>query len=200
LSKVLLKYIPEEAMPLIQQWYGQLPFHLRITKARKTKFGDFRPAFQGKPNRVSVNGDLNKYHFLITLTHEIAHVACWEQFKGRVNPHGIEWKSIYSDMLKQLMAKVTFPKDVATALKKHLKLPKASSCSDPDLYKVLKRYNGESELVFLDSILEGQEFDFQGRHFKRGKKRRTRIECIELKTNKVYLISGHAEVGKLTDV
>jgi SprT protein len=196
LSKVLLKYIPQEAMPLIQQWYGQLPFHLRITKARKTKFGDFRPAFQGKPNRVSVNGNLNQYHFLITLTHEIAHVACWEQFKGRVNPHGIEWKTIYSDMLKQLMAKANFPNDIEIALRKHLKRPKASSCSDPELFKILKQYDPHSPAVFLDSLVEGEEFIFQERVFKRGSKRRTRIECTELKSGRTYLISGHAEVEK----
>ena len=198
MSKVLLKYIPEESMQLIQQWYGQLPFHLRISKARKTKFGDFRPAFQGKPNRVSVNGNLNQYHFLITLTHEIAHVACWEQHKGRVNPHGIEWKTIYSDMLKQLMAKVSFPNDIAIALRKHLNQPKASSCSDPELFKILKKYDQYSDTVFLDSLSEGEEFIFQERVFKRGNKRRTRIECSESKSGRTYLISGHAEVEKFT--
>lgn len=183
-------------MPLIQQWYEQLPFHLRITKARKTKFGDFRPAFQGKPNRVSVNGDLNQYHFLITLTHEIAHVACWEQFKGRVNPHGIEWKTIYSSMLQELMAITEFPQDISLALSKHLKRPKASSCSDPDLFKILKRYDSNSSTIFLDSLMEGEAFSFQERIFKRGSKRRTRIECLELNSGKTYLISGHAEVEK----
>lgn len=196
MSKVLLKYIPEEAVQLIQQWYGQLPFHLRISKARKTKFGDFRPAFQGKPNRVSVNGNLNQYHFLITLTHEIAHVACWEQFKGRVNPHGIEWKTIYSDLLKQLMVKVSFPSDIAVALRKHLNQPKASSCSDPELFKVLRRYDDHSDTVFLDSLAEGDEFIFQERVFTKGNKRRTRIACLEFKSGKTYLISGHAEVEK----
>ena len=196
MSKVLLKYIPSESLPLIQQWYERLPFHLRITKARKTKFGDFRPAFQGIPNRVSVNGDLNQYHFLITLTHEIAHVACWEQFKGKVSPHGIEWKIIYSDMLKQLIAITEFPQDVSAALQRHLQRPKASSCSDPELFKVLKRYDPDSSTVFLDSLEQGEGFIFQERVFKRGSKRRTKIESVELKSGKTYLISGHAEVEK----
>ena len=198
MSKVLLKYIPEEAMPLIQKWYDQLPFHLRITKARKTKFGDFRPAFQGKPNRVSVNGNLNQFHFLITLTHEIAHVACWEKFKGKVNPHGIEWQMMYAELLKQLLATVKFPSDIQAALQIHITCPKASSCSDPELFKVLRRYDFNLDSVFLESIPEGELFNFQERIFKRGKKRRTRFECIELKSQKTYLISGHAEVDKIT--
>lgn len=195
MSKVLLKYIPEHALPLIKHWYNELYFHLRITKSRKTKFGDFRPAFQGKPNRISVNGDLNKYHFLITLVHEIAHVACWEKFNSKVNPHGKEWKNIYSNKLKSIMEEVPFPEDVKLAMEKHLRRPKASSCSDPSLFKTLKKYNPENDLVFLDELMEGEKFVFQeDRIFKRGRKRRTRIECSELNTGKIYLISGHAEV------
>lgn len=195
MSKVLLKYIPEQALPLIQLWYSTLNFHLRITKSRKTKFGDFRPAFRGKPNRISVNGDLNQYHFLITLVHEIAHVACWEKYSSKVNPHGKEWKNIYSEKLKAIMGEVPFPADVKLALEKHLKRPKASSCSDPDLFKVLKNYNPKSDLIFLEEVAEGDDFVFQeDRIFRRGRKRRTRIECLEIKTNKIYLISGHAEV------
>jgi len=44
--------------------------------------------------------------------------------------------------------------------------------------------------------MEGVEFIFQDRIFKKGSKRRTRIECLELKSGKTYLISGHAEVEK----
>lgn len=195
MSKVLLKYIPSEALPLIQYWYNELNFHLRITKTRKTKFGDFRPAFNGKPNRISVNGDLNQYHFLITLVHEIAHVACWEKYNSKVNPHGREWKGIYSNMLREIKEVVPLPTDIKLALKEHLKLPKASSCSDPELFKILKKYNPESDHIFLDSLDEGKSFIFQNdRVFRKGKKRRTRIECLELSSGKTYLISGHAEV------
>ena len=200
MSKVLLKYIPGEALPLINNWYEQLHFHLRITKSRKTKFGDFRPAFQGKPNRISVNGDLNQYHFLVTLVHEIAHVACWEKYNSKVNPHGREWKNIYSEMLKEIIEVVPFPKDVMKALQAHLHRPKASSCSDPEFFMVLKKYNNASDLEFLDTVSEGETFLFQGeRLFKRGKKRRTRIECLEMKTGKIYLISGHAEVQPIVN-
>ena len=102
-------------------------------------------------------------------------------------------------MLKQLMAETEFPQDVSIALRKHLKRPKASSCSDPELFKILKRYDPHSLAVFLDSLIEGEEFIFQERVFKRGSKRRTRIECSELKSGRIYLISGHAEVEKFVN-
>lgn len=199
MSKVLLKYIPESALSLVNSWYREYDFHLRISKSRKSKFGDFRPAYQGKPNRISVNGDLNQYHFLITLTHEIAHVACWTKYKSTVNPHGAEWKNIYSQMLKQLMSAVEFPEDVNHSLIKHLNRPKASSCSDPDLFKVLKRYNASSNTVFLEELEQGEHFTLhETRIFSKGKKRRTRFECVELKSQKLYLVSGHAEVERLS--
>lgn len=199
MSKILLKYVPESSLELISKWYQEYPFHLRISKSRKSKFGDFRPAFQGKPNRISVNGDLNQYHFLITLTHEIAHVATWMKYQSKVNPHGKEWKSIYSGMLQELMQRIEFPSDVASALTVHLSSPKASSCSDPSLFKVLKRYNPSSNLIFVEELEEGDHFILQqNRVFVRGRKRRTRFECIELKSKKLYLVSGHAEVEKIT--
>ncbi|HAD34265.1 MAG TPA: hypothetical protein DCF44_07170 [Chitinophagaceae bacterium] len=45
---------------------------------------------------MSVNGNLNSYHFLITLLHEIAHMLVWEQFRNRVKPHGLEWKHVFA--------------------------------------------------------------------------------------------------------
>ena len=195
MSVVLAKYIPAAAIPLITEWYKTHHFHLRITKSRSSKFGDFRPAFNDKPNRISVNGDLNQYHFLITLTHEIAHVATWNKFKSKVNPHGKEWQSIYSNLLKTLLAKVEFPEDVSTALRRHLDRPKASSCSDPKLFKTLAKYNKNQSAVFLESLDEGAIFSVRGKRvFAKGKKRRTRYECLEISSQKTYLVSGHAEV------
>jgi len=196
MSKVLLKYIPEEAIPLVSKWFKAYQFHLRITKSRTSKFGDFRPAFKGKPNRISVNGDLNKYHFLITLTHEAAHAACWEKHKGKVLPHGVEWQNIYAKLLKEAIAIVSFPGDLLIALKRHLNKPKASSCSDPKLYKAIKIYDEvESDHIYLDSLNLGELFTVNGKKiFRKGIKRRSRYQCEELKTKRLYLVSGHAEV------
>ena len=39
-----------------------------------------------------MNNNLNKYSFLITITHEIAHMMIWEKHQNKVDPHGEEWK------------------------------------------------------------------------------------------------------------
>jgi hypothetical protein len=177
------------------KWYNEHHFHLRISKSRTSKFGDFRPAFKEKPNRISVNGDLNQYHFLVTLTHEVAHVANWNQHKNKVSPHGKEWQNTYSELLKELLQTVDFPDDLLTALNRHLKRPKASSCSDPILFKSLSNYNQQQKSIFLEDLPEGIVFSTRGsRIFKKGKKRRTRYECLEVNSQRIYLVSGHAEV------
>lgn len=191
----MLKYIPESSLPLVGKWFEEYDFHLRITKSRRTKFGDFRPAYQNQPNRISVNGDLNPYHFLLTLTHEAAHAATWQQHQNKVSPHGKEWKTQYAKMLLEVLQMVQFPEDLKVAISQHLKRPKASSCNDPELYKILKKYDNGDELLFLEDLPEKATFKVHGkRTFIKGKKRRTRFECIEKSTKRVYLISGHAPV------
>ncbi|MEQ8908216.1 MAG: SprT-like domain-containing protein [Vicingaceae bacterium] len=195
---VLLKYIPEASLPLVAEWLKAYKLHLKISKSRKTKLGDFRPANGGKPARISVNGDLNPYHFLITLTHEVAHAAVWEKYRRKALPHGKEWQNTYSQMLDQMRKRVDFPKELNAALDQHLNQPKASSCSDPNLYRALKKLNPQTNEVLLEDLAEGSIFSFhKKRVFKKGAKRRSRFECVDQKNKKLYLISGLAEVEKI---
>lgn len=197
MSEVLKKYIPEEAIPLISQWFKEYKFHLRITKKRQTKLGDFRPSLKGEQHKISVNGDLNRYHFLITLTHEIAHAAVWNKYRNKVAPHGIEWKTTYSNYLKKVTEVVPFPTDLQKSLTKHLNSPKASSCSDPELYIALKKYD-TIQKIHLEDLSLGDYFVVgKNKKFKKGNKRRSRYECVSLDNGKLYLVSAHAEVKKI---
>lgn len=195
MSEVLKKYVPEEAISLMGEWLIENRIHLRISKPRKTKLGDFRPGNKKQAHKISVNGDLNKFHFLITFTHEVAHAITWNRYKRSVNPHGTEWKTCYSHLLAILMSQVSFPAELVNELKIHMNQPKASSCSDPRLYKALKRYNPVSDLVFLEEIPEGDLFIFnKSRTFRKGSKRRTRFECFDVNKKRMYYVSAHAEV------
>lgn len=200
MSTILLKYVPKEAIPLIAHWLKVYQLHLTISKSRISKLGDFRPAFKGKPNRISVNGDLNAHHFLITLCHEVAHAAVWEKYGRKVMPHGKEWQDSYREILLEMSGIVTFPPKVEAAIKQHLKRPKASSCSDPKLYKVLKAFDdGNEELIFLEELEEGSRFIIHNkRSFRKGKKRRSRYECVCLENKKLYFVSAHAEVQPIS--
>lgn len=197
---ILKKYFPEASIPWVVEQIKAHNFHFRISKSRKTKLGDFRPAQRGEPAKISVNGDLGSFHFLITFTHEVAHAVNWKNYGRKVAPHGKEWKQTYQEMMYELIDQDLFPDSLKPHLLKHLSRPKASSCSDPDLYKVLSRFESKEEVTFLEDLKEGSYFQLNGsRLFIKGKKRRSRFECKHPKNGKVYLVSGHAIVEEITN-
>jgi len=193
--KVLEDYMPFDAVEIASKWWNELGFDLKISKGRQSKLGDFRPAHRGKNSRISVNGDLGPNHFLITYTHEVAHAMVWEKYGRKVDPHGIEWRNTYSELLNQLLQLQVFPDDLVDEIEKHASQPKASSCSDPRLYKLLSKFEKGDHILFLEDLQEGEVFSIgKKRRFVKGKRRRTRYECRSLDNQRLYFVSGHAEV------
>jgi hypothetical protein len=114
----------------------------------------------------------------------------------RVQAHGNEWKSFYSLLLKDFLEMKVFPAEVESRLRYSINDLPASSCSDEELMRLLRKYDHEeSGLVMVEQIQEGQLFDIgEGRLFKKGKKLRKRYQCLEVKTGRLYLFSGIYEV------
>ena len=69
----LAAYVPEGSLEPVLEYLHRYKIHLTITKERNSILGDYRHAINQKNHRISVNGNLNKYAFLVTLLHEIAH-------------------------------------------------------------------------------------------------------------------------------
>lgn len=192
---ILQQYLPQESLPILEKWFKQRPFRLTISKKRTTKFGDYRAATAQLPHRISVNANLNPYAFLITLTHEFAHLLVFTKFGHRVKAHGIEWKTEFKLLMNVLLSKGIFPPHLKTVLQKHLLNPAASSARDVDLIAALKEYDPPSNLVQLATLNEKETFILNDKRlFIKGKKRRTRYVCKEIATQKEYLIHGVAEV------
>ncbi|MGI9138821.1 MAG: SprT-like domain-containing protein, partial [Sediminibacterium sp.] len=84
---------------------------------------------------------MNKYEFLITLLHELAHLLCFEQYRNRVEAHGKEWKTIYGSLLAAFIKLDVFPEDINKALKKTLLNPAATANGETKLLLVLRKYN-----------------------------------------------------------
>lgn len=198
--EAIKKFIPEKSAQLVLDYLKQHKVHLTVTRERKSVLGDYRHATTYNAHRISVNGTLNKYSFLITLIHELAHLLTFMQFENRVDPHGKEWKRIYGLLLKDFLTSEVFPIDLLHALNQSLHDLPASSCSDEKLMRVLKKYDLKlNGLVMVEQIGEGRIFDAgKGKMFKKGKKLRTRYQCIEVATGKLYLFSPIYEV-KATD-
>lgn len=195
--QALANYLPEGAFEPVVQLIHQYKVHLTVTRARKSVLGDYRHPFMGSNHKITVNGNLNQYEFLITLLHELAHLLCFEQHRNRVEAHGKEWKNFYGSLLKAFIDLDLFPDDITKSLKKTLLNPAATANGETALLLVLRRYNPlkKAGVVVLAHLADGTLFkEIKGRTFRKIKLRRKRIECIEIATGNIYLFSALSEV------
>lgn len=196
--KVLEKYLPPEAAPLIGRWIDYFKCEFKISRNRNSKFGDYRSPYGGKGHRISVNYDLNPYAFLVTTVHEFAHLHTWNEHKQKAKPHGTEWKTNFKKMMQPFFEKDIFPADIKRAIINYLDNPAASSCSDLNLYRALRKYDPpkESEAILtVEKVPLKALFKLKdGRVFRKDEKLRKRFKCTEVATRRIYLFSPVAEV------
>jgi hypothetical protein len=191
----LLDYLSPEVFDILLPYLEKNEVGIRICRPRKTKLADFRPKFKKNGHRISINNDLNKYYFSITMVHEVAHLITWMKYESSVLPHGVQWQYEYKKLMNEVLLVVDWPKKLIYALNNHLTRVNASTCTDPALFKTLNELNeGEFQLKYLESLEVGTIFSFNGRVFKKGKKLRTRHKCLEMNSSRNYLINGIAQV------
>lgn len=193
----LQSYLPPGSFDDVLYYLQHHHVHLTITRKRQSILGDYRHALTDKNHRISINGNLNKYAFLITLLHELAHLFTYEQFGHRVQAHGQEWKNEFSKILAKFLLQNIFPADIKKALLHTLQNPAASSCGDEKLLRVLHNYDEKKEGIHLvEQLPDGALFEIKGgRIFKKGEKIRKRYKCVEVKTGRFYLFSAVYEVN-----
>ncbi len=192
----LATFLPEGSFENVVHYLHQHKVHLTVTRERKSVLGDYRNAVHGKNHRITVNGNLNKYAFLITLLHELAHLLTHEQYGHRVAAHGKEWKKLYAQLLADFIEKKIFPADIENELRRSLTNPAASSCAEESLMRVLRKYDErKKDLCFIEELPAGTFFKIRdGRIFQKGEKLRKRFKCREKNTGHVYLFSPIYEV------
>lgn len=196
--QAIQQFLPEHTFEKILPHLRAYPLHLVVSRDRKTVQGNYRPPLpNGRQHRISVNGNLNPYSFLITLLHELAHLYTFVQHGSRVAAHGPEWKKMFSMLLADFLAIKIFPEEIQHALYRYLSNMKASTCTDPQLYKTLKKYDvaEEDKKIFVEDIPEGKHFALaDGRVFQKLSKRRTRYTCLEISSGHHYIFPGIVEV------
>ena len=192
----LQNYLPPGTYEAVLSYLRQYKVHLTVARERKSILGDYRHRTHRDNHRISVNGNLNTYSFLITLLHELAHLLTFEEFGNKVLAHGREWKTIYAKMLAQFLQHKIFPADIESELLQSLESPAASTCAEDSLLRVLRKYDAEeSDRSLVEEIALNGLFRLNdGRVFKKGEKLRKRYKCIEVRTGKVYLFSPVYEV------
>lgn len=194
-SEILKKYLPEETVMLISEWIIEFDFKLKITKERKTRLGDYTSPRGDLNHTITINYNLNKYAFLITLVHEVAHLVTFNEHKNTVNPHGTEWKRNFQKLMQPFLTPDIFPLEVFAALRKYLQNPAASSCSDIHLLRTLKLHDEDKSTIFLEHLPINTVFLYNGsRIFKKGERIRKRYKCIEIKSGVIFLFNPITEV------
>jgi len=188
-------YLPPGTYEAVLAYLSQYKVHLTVARDRKSVLGDYRHRTSQDNHRISVNGNLNSWSFLITLLHELAHLLAFEHFGNDIMAHGKEWKRVYGGLLDQFLQKKIFPSDIELELLRSLQNPGASSCAEDGLLRVLRRYDKQSHHRLVEELAINTLFrTSDGRVFQKGEKLRKRFKCAEVKTGKVYLFSPVYEV------
>ena len=196
----LQDFIPPASFDQVTQLLIHDNLVVKIKKERKTRHGDYRRLPNGI-HQITINSNLNIYRFLITLIHEIAHFEAYKTYGKMIKPHGLEWKSVFQHLMLPFIRPEVFPNDVLPLLAMHFKNPKASSDSDPVLALKLKQYDTPNGKTFIFEVPQGSTFQlYNGKLFRKGPKRRTRFECTELSSGRLYVFNPNAEVDLIEKV
>jgi SprT protein len=206
MRKILDPHLPEKSIGFIIDWLIGQKVQLRISSTRTSKLGDYRPPRPGSIPRISVNHNLNKFAFLITLVHEMAHhmvlgginerhfVISFRK-KNRPKPHGAEWQSHYRNLMVPFLSPDIFPQEIMVVMKQYLGNPKASTTADQKLFRILKNYDKPDGSEFIDKLPFDAVFYLRdGRSFRKKEKMRKRYRCICIDNGRIYLFNPMAQV------
>ena len=195
----LQDYISPKVLPQVLKLLEHDNLLVKIKNERKTRHGDYMRLPNGK-HQITINSNLNKYRFLITLIHEIAHFEAYKTYGRFIKPHGIEWKRTFQHLMLPFLNPETFPNQLLPLLAKHFKNPKASSDTDVQLAYALKQFDEPNGKTYIFEVPLGSVFKlYNGKVFKKGNQRVKRYECVEIKTGKLYLFNPNAEVELLKE-
>ena len=185
-------YVPTKSYKLLQCWINELKVEIKISNPRKTKLGDFK--VRKEKMYITINNDLNKYSFLITLVHEIAHAFVFKKHKNQVKPHARSWKLTFKSLMINFLTPDYFPDKILKVLSNHMINPYASTFSDLRLVAVLREYDICQSFTISDLTI-GEQFRIaNGKVFLKGEKIRKRFRCVEIESNKIYFFHPFAEV------
>ncbi|MDY5968590.1 MAG: hypothetical protein SPJ13_01030 [Bacteroidales bacterium] len=195
------RYLKPDVVDKVFAFFNRHETDLHITRARRSKWGDYRWPQHGCPRHViSVNGNLNPYLFLMVLLHEMAHLLTYQQYKGAVLPHGHEWQDNYRRLLAQYAEAGHFPQESLPALKRYTAQLPLYGPAGNEFEETLRRYDKDYDplaSLTLNELPIGSRFRLKSKPemlFESLEKLRTRYRCIELHSGVPFLVAGRAQV------
>ena len=183
----LMSFVPVNAKEYVKDLVCKHKLNIVLVTERKTKRGDFR-VYNNGLKKITLNKDLNKFRFLITLLHEIAHQLVYQTFGNITRPHGIEWKKKFKDISKPFLFESIFPLSILDNFKMYLKNPKSSTDLDKELSISLSKFDVLNDYFFVEELEMGQLFLHRKRNiYKKISKKRKKFVCEKISNGKLYL-------------
>lgn len=198
-NDILAAHFPADAVEAVSRLLKDYRIALSVRPDRLSKLGDFRPAANGAPHRISVNASLNVYETLLVFLHEVAHLFVFEQCGSRCRAHGSEWKEHYGRLIRLFAGNGCFHGSLNDMLTSYSYRVKASGvAADPELVRALGLFDtGNDDLRW--KLLEDLPGDVvfrsrNGRLFRKEERIRKRYRCLCLDNRRHYLIHPAAKV------
>uniref|UniRef100_A0AAU6WQP1 SprT-like domain-containing protein n=1 Tax=Chryseobacterium endophyticum TaxID=1854762 RepID=A0AAU6WQP1_9FLAO len=158
----LEKYLPENTLPYLKIWFADYYIHIKITRNRNSKLGDYRKLPDGS-HEITINSTLVPQLFFFVLTHELAHLIAFEKYGRRISPHGNEWKETFRKMLLQSLD--VYEENLRPIIVEFSKSPKANFMASPDLVKYFHIEGQDDTLVFIETLKKGDFFVYRNEKY-----------------------------------
>ena len=192
---LLEKYLPENCLPYLKKWFSDYSIHIKITRGRNSKLGDYRK-MPDKSHQITINSTLQPPLFFFVLTHELAHLLAFENFGHRISAHGSEWKNTFSTMLLESIS--IYDDDLKPIILKFLKSPKANFMSSPELVRYFHIEDYEDESSYIEDLEINDRFIYRKQTYIIDEKRKKNYLCTQLDTDKKYIFKPLARVEKIS--
>ncbi len=191
----LEKYLPENALPFLRKWFGEYYIHIKITRGRNSKLGDYRK-MPDKSHQITINSTLQPQLFFFVLTHELAHLIAFEQFGRKIFPHGAEWKHTFREMLLESIS--IYAEDLKPMILKFSRSPKANFMASPELVKYFHIEDFHDESSYIEDLNIGDRFLYRKHTYIIQEKRKINYLCKNLDSGKIYIFKPLARVEKIS--
>lgn len=191
---VLEQYLPANTLPFLRKWFGHHAIHIKITKNRDSKLGDYRK-LPDQSHQITINSTLEPQLFFFVLTHELAHLIAFEEHHFRISAHGKEWKDTFRKMLLESLS--VYTADLQAIIIQFAKSPKANFMASPDLVRYFHIKDPDDKVIFIEELTVDDQFRYKGERYEILERKKKLYLCINLNQSKKYLFRPLAKVEKI---
>lgn len=189
----LEKYLPDNTLPYLKNWFSEYYIHIKITRDRHSKLGDYRK-LADRSHEITINSTLAPQLFFFVLTHELAHLIAFEKYGRRISPHGAEWKDTFRKMLLESLE--VYEQDLRPIITRFSRSPKANFMSSPELVRYFHIGKEGDDLQFMEELKKGDSFTYRDEKYLLEGLIKKNYLCRNLVTGRQYSFKPLARVKK----